>query len=204
MARTFAMRVYAATYWVLTLSFLYILVAALGPAVSEDPELAAIMPVLVVFLGLFVVAAATTACREMVAGGAAAWGSARTRWAIGIAAAVTVGASVTGYVGAAHGDGGGAAIAAAPTTSATLVAEGTKFLTTSYSMSSSDVLGLFVENRDSSAHSFDIDALDIHVQVPPGATVALAVKPAKAGPIEFTCAIPGHREAGMVGTIDVR
>jgi len=266
MARTFAMRVYAATYWVLTLSFLYILVAALGPAVSEDPELAAIMPVLVVFLGLFVVAAAAatflpsaprrrrfwlialipvlaflamngpylpysfthpadaafpgtvplvvgsmililaaiTAFREIGAGGAAAWGSARTRWAIGIAAAVTVGASVTGYVGAAQGDGGGAALAAAPTTSATLVAEGTKFLTTSYSMSSSDVLGLFVENRDSSAHSFDIDALDIHVQVPAGATVALAVKPAKAGPIEFTCAIPGHREAGMVGTIDVR
>jgi DNA-binding CsgD family transcriptional regulator len=57
-ARTFAMRVYAATYWVLTLSFLYILVAVLAPAVSEDPSLAAVIPVLVVFLGLFVAAAA--------------------------------------------------------------------------------------------------------------------------------------------------
>jgi plastocyanin len=266
MARTFAMRVYAGTYWVLTMSFLYILVAVLLPAVAEDPKLAAVVPVLVVFLGLFVVAAAAAtflpsaprrrrfwlialipvlaflamngpylpysfthpadaafpgtvplvvgsiililagiaAFREIGAGGATTWGSVRTRWAIGIVAAVTVGASVTGYVGAAQGGGGGAALAAAPTTSATLVVAGTKFLTTSYSVSSSDVLGLFVENRDSSAHSFDIDALDIHVQVPAGATVALAVEPKTSGSLEFYCALPGHREAGMAGTIDVK
>lgn len=265
MARTFAMRVYAGTYWVLTLSFLYILVAVLLPAVSEDPALGAVVPVLFVFLGLFVVAATAAtflpaaprrawfwliallpdlgffamngpylpyafthpadsafpgtvplivgsvvlvltgiaAFREIRSGHASSWGGARARWAVALVTGVTMGAAVTGYVGAGQG-AGGAALTTAPTTGATLVAEGTKFLTTSYSITSSDVLGLFVENRDSSAHSFDVDALDLHVQVPAGATVAVAIKPTKAGSIEFYCAIPGHREAGMAGTIDVQ
>jgi hypothetical protein len=264
MARTYAMRVYAGTYWVLALSFLYILVAVLGPALAEDAEVAAIMPVLVIFFGLFVVAAAAAtflpsaprrrrfwlialipvlaflamngpylpysfthpadaafpgtvplvvgsiilvlagiaAFREVGAGAAASWGSARTRWAIAAVAGVVLGASLTGYVGIAQG-GGGTTLAASPTTSATLVAEGTKYVTTSLSMSSSDVLGLFVENRDGVAHSFDIEALDIHVPVPAGATVAVAIEPTTPGPLEFTCDIPGHRESGMAGEIDV-
>jgi uncharacterized cupredoxin-like copper-binding protein len=52
-------------------------------------------------------------------------------------------------------------------------------------------------------HSFDIDALDIHVQLPANATVAIAIKPTQAGPLEFYCAIGGHKAAGMDGTIDV-
>ena len=266
MARTFAMRVYAGAYWVLTLSFTYLLVAVLMPAASGDSKLAAAIPVLVVFLGLFIVAAAAatflpsaprrsrfwlvalipnllflamngpylpfsvthpsdpafpgavplvlgslvlviagiTAFREVRAGAAAAWGGPGARWAIGILAGLSLGASVTGYVGAVQGGHGGTALASAPTTGVTLVAEGTKYHTTSYTMTSSDVLGVFVINRDAFAHSFDIDALDIHVQVPAGATVAVAVKPTSTGSLEFYCAIPGHRQAGMVGPIDVK
>jgi uncharacterized cupredoxin-like copper-binding protein len=65
------------------------------------------------------------------------------------------------------------------------------------------VLGLFVENRDTISHSFDIDALDIHVQIPANATVAVAIKPTQAGPLKFYCAVGGHEAAGMAGTIDV-
>jgi len=264
MPRTFAMRVYAASYWVLTLSFGYILFAALLPAVATDATLAAVAPVLFVFLGLFAAAAAAAtflpsaprmarfwliallpdlaflamngpylpypfthpadasfpgtvplvvgsvalvlagiaSFREVRAAGAPAWQGGGVRWAVALVAGVTLGASVTGYVGAGQG-GGGAALEAAPTVAATLVAEETKYLTTSYSMTSSDVLGVFVENRDASDHSFDIDALGIHVPVPAGAIVAVAVTPASAGPLEFYCAIPGHREAGMAGTIQV-
>jgi uncharacterized cupredoxin-like copper-binding protein len=71
-------------------------------------------------------------------------------------------------------------------------------------MGSSDVLGLFVEKRDSHAHSFDVDALNLHVQVPANSTVAFSIKPTGSGPLAFYCAIPGHREAGMAGTIDVK
>jgi len=126
----------------------------------------------------------------------------RTRFVASVVAGITAGAVATGVLAGAVG-GGASQLAASPTTSATLVAEGTKYLTTSYAMSSSDVLGLFVENRDSTTHSFDIDSLNIHVQLPAHSTTAVAIKPAQAGALEFYCAIGGHKAAGMDGTINV-
>jgi Cupredoxin-like domain len=126
----------------------------------------------------------------------------RTRLAALVVGALTAGAVATGALAGSSG-GGASQLAASPTTTATLVAENTKYLTTSYTMSSSDVLGLFVENRDTVSHSFDIDSLGIHVQLPAGSTVAVAIKPTQAGPLEFYCAIGGHKAAGMDGTIDV-
>jgi uncharacterized cupredoxin-like copper-binding protein len=283
MQRTFAMRVYAGAYGVLTLSFAFIFVAVLLPDIGKSADIAALAPILAGFLALFavctvlaaflpsaprrrrfwivalipavafllmnapylpysathpadaafpgtvplilwsvvVVIAGITAYREVGARGAAGIAGAaseaglaaatssapaRTRaiWAVAIVAGISLGASVTGYLAASQGGSGGATLAGAPTASATLVAEGTKYLTTSYTMTSRDVLGLFVENRDSFAHSFDIDALGIHLQVPAGGTVAIAIKPTAAGSIQFYCAIPGHREAGMAGTIIVQ
>ena len=86
-----------------------------------------------------------------------------------------------------------------------LVAEGTKFLPTSYSMEARTVLGLFVENRDAFAHSFDLDALDIHVQVPSNAISS----PSRSSPPDgdhssSTAPSPANKSAGMVGDIDVR
>jgi uncharacterized cupredoxin-like copper-binding protein len=126
----------------------------------------------------------------------------RTRFAGALGGAITVGAVLTGVMAGAVG-GGASQLAAPPTTTATLVAEGTKFVTTSYAMSSSDVLGLFIENRDSTTHSFDIDSLNIHVQLPANGTIAVAIKPAQAGALEFYCAIGGHKAAGMDGTINI-
>jgi hypothetical protein len=65
------------------------------------------------------------------------------------------------------------------------------------------VLGLFVVNKDDIGHTFDIDSLDIHVELPPNSTTAVAIKPTTPGSLEFFCRISGHREAGMVGTITV-
>ncbi len=166
-----------------------------------DIAFTAILP-LIVATGVLVVAG-MTAFREAGDPMTTPRSGARARLAVAVVAGATAGAFATGYLAASSG-GGGTALAAAPTTAGTLVAESTRYLTANYSMSSSDVLGLFVENKDSFAHSFDIDALGIHVQVPASATVAIAIKPTGSGPLEFYCAVPGHREAGMVGTIDVR
>jgi hypothetical protein len=261
--RTFAMRVYAATYWLLAALFLYILAVLILPMLAKSPEVAAFLPIILVFLGLFVLGAglatflpsaprrrwlwlgflvppilflllnapfipfalshptdtAFTAIMPLVVGsvvllwaGITAFREAgpdpqsrtgrRAPWAVALVAGATIGAFLTSYVAAAGG-GGGAAIAAIPTTTAIQVAEGTKYLTTSYEMTSSDVLGLFVVNKDSFAHSFDIDSLNVHVQVPANATVAVAIKPTGAGTLEFYCSIPGHKEAGMAGTVTV-
>jgi uncharacterized cupredoxin-like copper-binding protein len=81
--------------------------------------------------------------------------------------------------------------------------EKTAFVEGSLEMSNGEVLGLFVVNKDPFPHSFDIDSLDIHVQLPPNSTTAVAIKPSASGSLEFFCGVPGHREAGMVGTIAV-
>lgn len=262
--KTFAMKVYAATYWLLAVLFLYILVVLILPMLASSPEVGEFLPIILVFLGLFVAGAAMatflpsaprrrwpwigflippilflllnapfvpfalghptdiafTAIMPLVVGsivllwaGVTAYREAgpeptprtgaRARWLVAAVAGGTAAAFVTSLVAASSG-GGGAALVAVPTVTGTEVAEGTKYLTTAYSMSASDVLGLFVENKDSSLHTFDIDSLNLHVQVPANSTVAIAIKPTGAGPLEFYCAVPGHKEAGMVGTIEVK
>jgi uncharacterized cupredoxin-like copper-binding protein len=257
------MRVYAATYWLLALLFLYILVVLILPMLAKSPEGAAFLPIILVFLGLFIGGAALatflpsaprrrwlwlgllvppvlflllnapfvpfalahptdiafTAIMPLVVGSLVLLGAgvtafreagpevrprtgSRAGWIVAVIAGATVGSFATAYV-AATGGGGSGTLAGTPTTTGTQVAENTKYLTSSYEMSTSEVLGLFVENKDGYAHSFDIDSLNIHVQIPANSTVAVAIKPTSAGTLEFYCAIPGHREAGMVGTITV-
>jgi len=166
-----------------------------------DPGFQVVWPLL---LGTVVlVAAGVSVYRE--AGDTAArarWGD-RARVVVAGIAGLTAGAVATGYL-AANVTGTAGTLSAPPTITDSLVMEQTAFRTTSYSMGSEDVLGLFVENRDSFAHSFDIDSLNVHVQIPANATVAIAVDPEGPGQLAFYCAVPGHEEAGMVGTIDVR
>ncbi len=51
-------------------------------------------------------------------------------------------------------------------------------------------------------HNFSIDALDISVDIAPGETQEAIIN-APAGEYEFYCNVPGHKEAGMVGTLIV-
>jgi plastocyanin len=263
--KTFAMQIYAATYWLLAVVFLYILAVLILPMLATSPDVAAFLPIILVFLGLFVAGAAATtflptahrrrwlwigllvppilflllnapfipfalshpndiaftAIMPLLVGalvlvwaGITAFREAgevpaprtgpRARWLLAAIAGGTIAAFATGFVAASAGATGQAALSAAPTTTGTELAQGTKYLTTSYTMSSSDVLGLFVQNKDGAVHSFDIDTLNIHVQVPANSTIAIAIKPTGPGTLEFYCSIPGHKAAGMVGTIEVK
>lgn len=51
-------------------------------------------------------------------------------------------------------------------------------------------------------HTFTVDVLDVNVEVQPGETKAATINAAP-GDYEFYCAVPGHKEAGMVGTLHV-
>jgi nitrite reductase (NO-forming) len=84
-----------------------------------------------------------------------------------------------------------------------LTAENSKFVETSLAMGKGDVLGLFVINKDGIGHAFDVDSLGVHVQLPPNSTTAIAIKPTGPGTLNFYCSVPGHRDAGMVGTISI-
>jgi hypothetical protein len=70
-------------------------------------------------------------------------------------------------------------------------------------MKDGEVLGLIITNPEDVPHSFDIDSLDIHVQVAPESTTAVAIEPSGPGELVFYCSVFGHRAAGMAGTITV-
>jgi len=113
-----------------------------------------------------------------------------------------LGASITSLL-AGSASAGGAGVAEEPTVSGVLTVDKNAFVETSLDMNDAEVLGLFIVNRDPFPHSFDIDTLDIHVQLLPSSTTAVAIKPTGPGEIEFYCSVPGHVAAGMVGTISV-
>lgn len=82
---------------------------------------------------------------------------------------------------------------------------------------------LNLQNRDSVLHDLNVDRIrvtgkraeggghgahgakepDLHVAVPAGGTARLAFTPLDAGQYEVYCAVPGHRQAGMVGKLVV-
>ncbi len=78
-----------------------------------------------------------------------------------------------------------------------------KFQPANLALPAGKATAIFITNTDTLAHSFDIDVLNVHVPVPAGTTVVAMVKPA-AGQIEYYCGVPGHKEAGMAGTIAAR
>jgi len=50
-------------------------------------------------------------------------------------------------------------------------------------------------------HSFDLDNLNIHLNLQSGEKRIIKINPTESGEYEYYCNIPGHREAGMKGTL---
>lgn len=57
-------------------------------------------------------------------------------------------------------------------------------------------------NEGAAPHDFSIDELGIQVDLPPGATQSVEAD-IPAGTYQFYCNVPGHKDAGMVGTLVV-
>ncbi len=55
-------------------------------------------------------------------------------------------------------------------------------------------------NEGAAEHDFSIDELNIQVNMPAGTTQTLEVD-VPAGTYQYYCNIPGHKDAGMVGTL---
>jgi uncharacterized cupredoxin-like copper-binding protein len=117
-----------------------------------------------------------------------------------------VGAAATSAVAglASAGESRGGDLAARPDVTGILGVDGMAFAETQMTVRNGEVLGLFVVNDDGIMHSFDIDSLGIHVELPPNSTQVVAIEPLGLGTLDFDCGIPGHREAGMVGSIAVQ
>lgn len=116
---------------------------------------------------------------------------------IGVAFGAVATALLVGLV-PAGGPGG----TKTPTTTGVITIEDLRFVG-SPQMKDGDVLGLIITNPEDVPHSFDIDSLDIHVQVTPKSTTAVAIQPTGPGQLLFYCSVHGHRAAGMAGILSV-
>ena len=155
----------------------------------------------VLVAGVLAIIGSLTAWRE-VRGGRPIW-HIRGRAGLVVAGVVglVLGASVTSVV-AATSTGTGPALDGAPAATATLLAKDTAFVG-HLEATPGQVLGIFVTNADAYAHSFDVDELGIHVALPADSTTFVALEPTAGGQLPFYCGVPGHKDAGMVGTITV-
>jgi plastocyanin/mono/diheme cytochrome c family protein len=109
------------------------------------------------------------------------------------------GATAAPTQGTAPPAGGGQA-----STSPTVNLEDIKFDPTAITIPANTDVTVTLVNKGATAHTFDIDALNIHSgEIQPGETKTITIN-AAAGSYQYYCAIPGHKEAGMVGTLTVQ
>jgi hypothetical protein len=127
--------------------------------------------------------------------------SGRAGWVSAAGTGVAVGAAATALlVGLVPTGGPGGT--KTPTVTSVITIQDLAFLG-SPQMKHGDVLGLIITNPEDVPHSFDIDSLDIHVQVSPETTTAVVIDPTGPGNLEYYCSVHTHRERGMVGAISV-
>ena len=96
------------------------------------------------------------------------------------------------------------ALATGPETSSgdiNLVSENVAFSDTDLSATPGPV-SVTLENNDLFWHTFTIDELGVDLRVPTGAALSVTFE-APPGTYRFVCAIPGHTDAGMEGTLTI-
>jgi hypothetical protein len=158
----------------------------------------------VVFLAgsVAVIAGGITAFLEVRRGRSIWTRSGRAGWVSMAVVGIAVGSAATALlVGLVPTGGPGGT--KTPTTTGVITMEDLRFVGDGPQMKDGDVLGLIITNPEDVPHSFDIDSLDIHVQVTPKTTTAVVIEPSGPGQLVFYCSVHGHRAAGMAGTITV-
>jgi uncharacterized cupredoxin-like copper-binding protein len=74
------------------------------------------------------------------------------------------------------------------------------FTPTEIEIPSDTEVTILLPNLGAAPHNFSIDELDISVDIAPGETKEVKIT-APEGEYEYYCNVPGHKEAGMVGTL---
>jgi len=142
--------------------------------------------------------AATVAGERQVAGGRA------PRWLRGFligTATFVLGASLVAAIPPSDASAGVSAEALAQLPA--LVSAQNRFDRAELRAGVGETMALRLDNRDAERHYFDIDELNVHVAMPSGTPALALFRPSTPGTYTFYCRVPGHREAGMVGTLIV-
>lgn len=89
----------------------------------------------------------------------------------------------------------------------TVKTEGFAFDQKEIRVKAGETVALKLSNEDTTAHSFDIDELDVHAPMPSDQIGLALFRPTEPGTYTFYCAIPGHADVekgtGMIGTLIV-
>ena len=84
-----------------------------------------------------------------------------------------------------------------------LNAKAMRFGMTELHVKAGEEVTLVLDNHDLYAHSFDIDGLDLHVEMNANGRSVIKFTATEPGTYNIYCGVPGHREAGMVSTLVV-
>lgn len=84
-----------------------------------------------------------------------------------------------------------------------LTAEAMRFGQPEVQVKAGQEVTLVLDNHDLYGHSFDVDGLDLHIEMVANGRSTTNFTPIEAGKYLIYCAVPGHREAGMVSTLVV-
>lgn len=111
----------------------------------------------------------------------------------------------------------------APAKTLELTAKDTAFATKEITVEKGKPVKLVFTNQDSQLHDFSVDKIpvkakaehgdghdmgakkpDLHVSADAGKTGEVEFTPTQAGTYTFYCTVPGHKDAGMVGSLIVK
>ena len=84
-----------------------------------------------------------------------------------------------------------------------IVGENMRFSLEELAVKQGEPVTVRLVNDDMFAHSFDIDSLGIHVDMPPNEESVVTFTPTEPGTYRIYCAVRGHEAAGMVSTLVV-
>ncbi|HSO30461.1 MAG TPA: cupredoxin domain-containing protein [Candidatus Sulfomarinibacteraceae bacterium] len=108
-------------------------------------------------------------------------------------------------VGALAACGGGTPSPSTTVTEVTLTGTEFGFEPKAVEIAAGAKLKITLVNKGTLEHDVSIDALGVKLLVPVGQTLSVTTaEPVPAGTYEIYCAVAGHKEAGMTGTLTVK
>ena len=111
---------------------------------------------------------------------------------------------VVGRMGLLNGlVSGGETAVSTPNNTLTYTTKAMRFGQTELRVQAGQEITLQLENYDMYPHSFDIDELGLHVEMPANNQVTTQFTAPKPGTYTIYCSVPGHKEAGMIATLIV-
>lgn len=93
--------------------------------------------------------------------------------------------------------------ACSPANKVTVRAQSMQFQEVEVAVEAGQPIVLQLINKDGYTHAFDLDELDLHAPLSANGKAELTFTANEPGRYIFYCGLPGHREAGMTGTLIV-